>query len=645
MPPATSARRQTSAAAWLAVGALGAATVAGPLWLGGVPAWSRFAIEAAMAVAVIAWLWRGPASRWLVIVPLGVAAAAWLQVVPCPVGLLARLAPLSAARWAVADAGLHGSWRPVSVDPAATAAAVRRLLLVLATAAVVADVSRAAACRRFLAAAVGFAAVAILAAGWVFPVRDRVMLGGLVDLKGPIDYWLTPLEPTRATAGFGYPRWIDAGSHRYLTVDAAAADGFGCYLNSNHFAGALCITLPAALGLWLWLTQGRLPGAVRHAVTVSAIFLAAWTAGGMAHSRAGAAAILFGGLVFLSLVAERRWVRRGTAVVVAAAIVGLVAFLVVFLGGFTDAVGWLPEAWQPKVAALLRDPRIAASAAALRIFRVSPFVGTGLDTYGEVSRTITANAGRLFFAHNDYAQALAETGLVGAGIAAAIGLVLARGLRGFLWQPASPMRPIDAGSWAALAGIAVHSCFDWNLHVPANALLASVNAGIALGGAAAQTPPQAAAPPRGGVWRRVPAILLGLACVVATAFLFRDACSERAQRRLSVAIAACRPAPQDRGVRAHAAALAAAVETGERMARFDPANARLAVLLGQACLHAAALDSGSGGPSPRVEEALGWFSRARRHAATCVDLCEPLPAKPVNVSGTARGYRTVFARP
>jgi O-antigen ligase len=73
-------------------------------------------------------------------------------------------------------------------------------------------------------------------------------------------------------------------------------------------------------------------------------------------------------------------------------------------------------------------------------------------------------------AHNDYAEALAETGLVGATvILSALGLffwLAFRGLRERLRHPAGWMQFAAA---IGCCGLLVHSLVDFNLHMPANA--------------------------------------------------------------------------------------------------------------------------------------------------------------------------------
>ena len=111
------------------------------------------------------------------------------------------------------------------------------------------------------------------------------------------------------TSGFGYFDWVVVGDERYQADGAINGDGFGSYIYSNHFANALCLTLPALWVLWMLYTRNRLPLAARFAVLLGSMALAGWTIGGMAHSRAGTGAFVFAAAVYLALIAQSRWLR------------------------------------------------------------------------------------------------------------------------------------------------------------------------------------------------------------------------------------------------------------------------------------------------------------------------------------------------
>ena len=93
---------------------------------------------------------------------------------------------------------------------------------------------------------------------------------GFHSLHGPIEYWKTPEHAPLQTAGFGYLDWVTVGSQRYQADGAICGDGFGSYIYSNHFANALCLTMPAVWVLWLLYTRNRLPTAVRYAGLLAA---------------------------------------------------------------------------------------------------------------------------------------------------------------------------------------------------------------------------------------------------------------------------------------------------------------------------------------------------------------------------------------
>lgn len=611
-----------------------AAVVAGPVALGGTGCWARLAIETLMAAGVVLWAVARPRRPLPILIPLALAGLLWLQLLPMPDRLLGAVAPVAEAAWKVAWAGLGHRWGTVSVDPASTANAICRMLLAVATLAAVADVSRRAWCRRVFAGALATTCIVIWTLGLVFPFDKSLVLLGAIDCKGPIEaeFWKTPLVPPIATNGSGNLDWVTAGGQRYATATWIAADGFGPYIYANHFAGAMCLVVPAALAGFFVISRDSIPSPTRHVIVGLVLAAALWTVGVMATSRAGGAALLFGTIVFFSLTLKPGWLRTtfcALTLLYAAAIVVLTLAMYGAFGGLERA---FPVALQPRIAALMSDGRTVAARVAFRMFTASPLLGSGLSTFGELFTRFLRGDALLGYAHNDYAQWLAETGLLGFGIAATILWRLSRSFWNFLLTDHGPDHTLAAGAWAGLAGLGIHSAFDWNLHIPANALLACIVAGMAIASGEKTTAtlgnPKARKPPALARW---PGLALATACVIAMVFLARDAMTENAQRRLREAIVAARLEAADASRPPAGPKLRAAIAGGERMARWDRGNAQLAVLLGQAFLHLSTEPQPIDDASSQLASADAWFQAARKNSAACSGLPEPATA-----NGTGR---------
>ena len=648
-----------TAAEGLAVACLALAAVLGPLALGGSGSWSRLGLETSQAAAAVLWALSAIRRPKLLALPLVVAGVACFQIVPLPAAVVARIAPAPAALWteavtavghdmagevAGAAARRLDGWWTLSVDPAATLAAIQRLFLGLATIAVVRDLGRQSRWRRWLTVALGISGVVIWSCGLLFPVdpRQRLLLG-VVDLDGPIVAWKSPLLEPVESAGTGYPDTVTSGGLRYEADGWSTGDGFGSYIYSNHFAGGMVLTLPflgaAALAAW---RRRRLPDWVGLGMVAVLVAAGFWTTYRLAGSRAGGGGLLLAGLVLLALVACGRPQRRITATALAAVLVVLAVFLVMFFGPWLGVERVLPAALEPMLRGLRSDGRVVATRVAGWIVAGSPIVGSGLDTFGEMQPRYLGGRSVLYYAHNDYAQLLAETGLVGIVLAAALATVLGNRAVKFVRRtrtdddPAAAVEPtIEAAAWAALAGLAIHSAFDWNLHLPAHGLIAAVVAGLAAGcrlgpDAGADVDAAACSPAVRTAGRD--RLLTGVFVIVTVAglmMLARDTRSRVVRRQLAEAITAVRIARSGPPASRSEPGLAAAIAAGERAARWDPGDARLAVMLGQAHLHRAA-DTGPAEPAvDGVRTAAAWFDRARllcpasRGLATAVSRPEP----------------------
>lgn len=130
------------------------------------------------------------------------------------------------------------------------------------------------------------------------------------------------------------------------------------------------------------------------------------------------------------------------------------------------------------------------------IFLDHPLVGTGLGTLQIVyPRYETLYDGRVVnHTHNDYLEALAETGVLG-GLCCAwfMGVLLRDSRRRFLAIDKSFAGTLQLSGLLASGGFLVHSLVDFNLHIPANALLFFLMAHLSTAEVQEQPSPRAAA--------------------------------------------------------------------------------------------------------------------------------------------------------
>ena len=131
------------------------------------------------------------------------------------------------------------------------------------------------------------------------------------------------------------------------------------------------------------------------------------------------------------------------------------------------------------------DIRFQLWDAAWKQFKLAPVFGTGSRTYLYYGRMFRSPEVRTdpTFVHNDYLQTLAEYGLVGLALVLVfIGAHLRHAWQHWrgtvekfafgLPQPIDRMElALQLGGIAVIAAYAVHSMTDFNLHIPANALL------------------------------------------------------------------------------------------------------------------------------------------------------------------------------
>lgn len=371
-------------------------------------------------------------SQWLLVAFIAVAA---VQILPLPVPLVRVLSPARVDLLAAASPVVGvARFVPLSATPAIT---VEHLLRIG-----------------------GYFLVFLL-------VRDLAW-----QLKKSA--WL-PVMPLVAIAAFeaawGLFQWYSQG----------APEATGTYVNHNHFAGFLEMCLPFAV-LYPAAILGRpqSPGGSPAAPVLKAcglLLIGALIFIAILHSlsRMGVVATLLSLFTVGCLaVAAKRGAGKRRFVIASLAVLALLA--VVLLPGalvarFAVPVSTGDFAWRVHV---WRDT--------LGLIKAFPLFGCGLGAY-ESCLPKYQTVSPMFamdFAHNDYLQWTAELGVIGF----LIGLVfllrlLAHTVRTAMNATAPDRRYAALACTGSLVAILAHSLTDFNLYIPANAMLLAWICGFA----------------------------------------------------------------------------------------------------------------------------------------------------------------------
>jgi len=261
---------------------------------------------------------------------------------------------------------------------------------------------------------------------------------------------------------------------------------FGPYVNRNHFAGLVELIIPIGLSVLLLRADNRDRVSLLMILTlmpIGALFLSA--------SRGGIAAFFLevGLVVILALL-------RGhgrNQFVIGATLLLLASGFVFWLGAGRALARF--EAYQKldvseaRRAEMLRD--------SWRIFMDHPFAGTGLGTLEAVfPRYETLYDGSIVnHTHNAYVEALAESGLIGG----AIGICFLAFFFRMAWARIREAKnrlelALHIGALSACCGLLAHSLVDFNLHIPSNALLFLIQAGLATSATPTRAVPRSQGP-------------------------------------------------------------------------------------------------------------------------------------------------------
>jgi O-antigen ligase len=241
---------------------------------------------------------------------------------------------------------------------------------------------------------------------------------------------------------------------------------YGSYVNHDHYAGLMemLVPFPLVVSMGHLLTGGKRALVAFCAVLMASTIFLSGSRGGMLSF--GLQIVVFAALTLV----QRKNLRVALGMV--AVCVSILALLV-FLGK-GQVLGRLGD--------LGPDIRLNITKDCLRMFSHRPVWGWGLGTFPTVYPSYRSFYTNLFVneAHNDYAQLLVETGLLGFGLMLwflvrlyRYGLPTSRRWE-FKWDGV-----VSLAALLGCTGILLHSFVDFNLQIPANAALFYVLCGLA----------------------------------------------------------------------------------------------------------------------------------------------------------------------
>lgn len=435
-----------------------------PLAFGSVQPWAFTIMEMVSFIIFGVWLLRMCVLKKvefyatpLLFFMLAMAAVAVIQIIPMPPSLLGYVSSSSLRIYETFSSDGEPVWRAMSIDPQSTLDELWKLLSYIAVFTVIINHFKTRAQVIKIVRLIIWLGVFIA----VFAVVQRLTWNGRI-------YWIYPVRQG---------------------IEISAGHIWGPYVNRNHFAGYMELAIPLALGFFLYrmaavkvlsdmsfIRKLNIYANNRALMPMGVFLTSALVMAGvlfMTLSRGGIAGLATGLIVFMAMSYKRKSLRGKTALL---AIIGAVLVVVVITLSWSRLEDRFSDVNEEG-----RNPRFDVWADSTNLARDFPILGTGLGTFKTAYLSYqTKHPNTLFLnADNDFVETLADTGLVG--------LAMTGGMIFFFFYPVVQVWRVRRNTFVkcmAAAGVAscgallVHSFTDFNMHVPANAMLITVIAGV-----------------------------------------------------------------------------------------------------------------------------------------------------------------------
>lgn len=257
----------------------------------------------------------------------------------------------------------------------------------------------------------------------------------------------------------------------------------GTFVNRNHFAGYLEMALAIGMGLLMVDRNNRKSEASRlwrsklrsvldlllSGKAVLRLMLIIMVSGLiMSHSRMGNAAF-FNSLLITGLIAiaSSRSFRKPHVYVLLGSIIAVDVFLLGSWFGLEKVVNRIEQT------ALESESRDEIVQYIIPMITDFSLTGSGAGTFiSAFPGYLNGNFGGYDHAHNDYLEILSDMGMIGFACLACVVLIsLWHALKAMRYRRSSFVRAMGFAGFMGTLSILIHSSVDFNLQIPANAML------------------------------------------------------------------------------------------------------------------------------------------------------------------------------
>lgn len=238
---------------------------------------------------------------------------------------------------------------------------------------------------------------------------------------------------------------------------------FGPYVNRNHFAGLMGMIVPMSLGLAFSEREKekKILFIFLSVIMTLALFFSL--------SRGGIISFL-GGISVFAFVIIGKW--RSTK-----RLLPLFIFLVIVLL-YLLYLGIDPIVERFYKTDITAEERLTVWKASLPVIKDFLILGSGLGTFQYIFKSYKPEGlyGYWDHAHNDYIELLIETGIFGFMLVSVFIIMVFKGLFRNIGRDIY----LKASLISSIVTMLIHSFFDFNLHIPSNAIFFSMVLGLAV---------------------------------------------------------------------------------------------------------------------------------------------------------------------